>query len=202
MVERLNLRDTVTLTGRLSRPQIQEVFRQTDLFVLPTVLKAFGIAVLEARCAGLPSVVIRSSGAAELVRDGYHGRHASNRRDLAPVIAELLADPLTLERMGRQAREGVEEFAWPQVIQRHLDFYHRAGKVGRVAKRPVVLPHPIRRQRRGLRPVGCLIPAAHPSPISPATSPISPPSIPLLPNGARVAHSAVPQHLLGRGLCS
>ncbi len=143
LVDRLNLRDTVTLAGRMSRPQIQEVFRQTDLFVLPTVLEAFGIAVLEARCAGLPSVVIRSSGAAELVRDGQQGRHARNRRELAPVIAELLADPLGRERMGRQAREGVDEFAWPQVIQRHLDFYDRAReKVGRIAKRPVVLPAP------------------------------------------------------------
>ena len=78
LVQRLGLTDCVELAGRLTRPQIQEVFRQTDLFVLPTVLEAFGIAVLEARCAGLPSVVIRSSGAAELVQDGYHGRLAAN----------------------------------------------------------------------------------------------------------------------------
>jgi glycosyltransferase involved in cell wall biosynthesis len=99
-------------------------------------LEAFGIAVLEARCAGLPSVVIKSSGAAELIRDGYHGRLAANRHEMAAAIAELLGDPAARRKMSRQAREDVEHFDWTRIIPLHLDVYDRArAKVGRAAMR-------------------------------------------------------------------
>ena len=126
LAEQLGLGDSVEFAGRLSREQIKKVFEQTDLFVLPTVLEAFGIAVLEARCAGLPAVVIGSSGAAELIQDGIQGRLAADRHEMAAIIAQLLGDPAARRRMSQNARGKVEQFDWSRVIPMHLDVYRRA----------------------------------------------------------------------------
>jgi glycosyltransferase involved in cell wall biosynthesis len=126
LAERLGVGDKVEFAGRLSREEIKKVFEQTDLFVLPTVLEAFGIAVLEARCAGLPAVVIGSSGAADLVEDGIQGRLAADRHEMATIIAELLGDPAARRRMSQNARQGVEQFDWSRVVPLHLDAYRRA----------------------------------------------------------------------------
>jgi glycosyltransferase involved in cell wall biosynthesis len=50
------LEHRVTLVGRRSRGEIREQFARSDLFVAPANLESFGIAALEARCAGLPVV--------------------------------------------------------------------------------------------------------------------------------------------------
>ena len=50
---------------------------------------------------------------------------------MAGVIADLLVDPAARASMAAHAREGVERFDWPNVIQQHLDLYGRArDKVG------------------------------------------------------------------------
>ena len=46
------LSDRVVVTGGLDREQIREVLAYTDVFVAPALLESFGIAALEARCAG------------------------------------------------------------------------------------------------------------------------------------------------------
>src|SRR5262249_16274731 len=52
----------VEVLGRRSREEIRALHATSDAFVLPTVRESFGLAALEARCAGLPVVAMRASG--------------------------------------------------------------------------------------------------------------------------------------------
>ncbi|MGH2898062.1 MAG: glycosyltransferase family 4 protein, partial [Solirubrobacteraceae bacterium] len=69
-VARHGLSESVELLGWRSRDEIRALFAQSDLFVLPTVRESFGLAALEARCAGLPVVAMKASGVAELIMHG------------------------------------------------------------------------------------------------------------------------------------
>ena len=55
---------SVTLAGRLDRGAVRELLRGAHVFVAPADLESFGIAALEARCAGLPVVAKASGGGA------------------------------------------------------------------------------------------------------------------------------------------
>ena len=80
------------------------LFRDHDVFVLPTAREAFGLVVLEAMAAGLPVIATREGALPELVSDSETGILAERDR-LADPIARLLADPAERARMGRCGRE-------------------------------------------------------------------------------------------------
>ena len=60
---------TVTLAGRVDRDELKAIYARSDLFVAPAFLESFGIAALEARCAGLPVLAMRGTGITEFVAD-------------------------------------------------------------------------------------------------------------------------------------
>ena len=73
------LDDVVELVGRLTRDEIRELFSSADIFVAPANLESFGIAALEARCAGLPVVAKARTGIREFVEHGREGLLARSR---------------------------------------------------------------------------------------------------------------------------
>lgn len=132
---RSGIEGDVEFRGYLSRPEIRQLFRTTDLFVLPTIDEAFGIAVLEARCAGLPVVARNNCGVGDIIAHGTHGLLAGSRDEFAACIADLLMDGARRRRMSHAARQGLDQFGWSAVIARHLDAYR--GVMGQIAPPPM-----------------------------------------------------------------
>ena len=99
------------------------------MFVLPTEHEAFGLAVLEARCAGLPVVARSGCGVADIIEHGRHGYLASNRRQMADYIAQLCGQGAR-QQMREAASQGIERFGWDAVVARHLDEYREAMAEG------------------------------------------------------------------------
>ena len=82
----------VELPGRMDRSGIRELYRRADVYIAPATLESFGIAALEARCAGLPVLARRRTGIADFIADGVEGLLAGNDRALAGAGAEVAAD--------------------------------------------------------------------------------------------------------------
>ena len=61
------------LAGRVDRAELTEIYRRADLFLAPAYLESFGIAALEARCAGLPVVAMRAPGSPSSSPTGGRG---------------------------------------------------------------------------------------------------------------------------------
>lgn len=123
LINKYGLEEQVHLTGYLSREEIKKVFSKSDLFVLPTTKEAFGIAVLEARCAGLPVVAMNYGGLPDLIAHGHNGYLAKNHRQMADHILNLLQHPGRRQEMSEKTLTGLETFSWEGVIQRHLELY-------------------------------------------------------------------------------
>jgi glycosyltransferase involved in cell wall biosynthesis len=92
-VRTLGLSERVVILGWQS--DVETLLARWDLFVLPSVQEAFGIAVLEAMAAGLPVVASAVGGLRELVENGRTGWLVppEDPRALAERIGMLLADP-------------------------------------------------------------------------------------------------------------
>lgn len=120
---KLGVQHRLQRTGALPRAQVRALLQRADLFVLPTVREAFGIAILEARAAGLPVVALRGTGAADLVEHGRNGLLAESASELADPIATLCRDGTLCARLAASARAGLERFSWATVLERHLDVY-------------------------------------------------------------------------------
>ena len=95
------------LLGACTPSDLQALYATADLLVWPAVNEAFGMALLEARAAGLP-VVAGDQGAVATVVD--HDRSGLVVSPVAPgpiaeAVRALLADPDRRRRMAGYARE-------------------------------------------------------------------------------------------------
>jgi glycosyltransferase involved in cell wall biosynthesis len=117
-VERLGLRGTVELAGRMERDEIRELYRRADVYIAPAILESFGIAALEARCAGVPVIARKQTGIADFIRNGEHGLLAVSDAGLATALAELAGDPAMRARMAETNRACAPETGWDDVLQR------------------------------------------------------------------------------------
>ncbi len=108
-----------------------EVLAAADAFVAPARLESFGIAALEARCAGLPVVAMRHGGVGDFVTDGLDGHLVADDDELAARLVGLLRDRPQLQRLGARLRDRPVPLAWSDVLARCEQVYalHLASSV-------------------------------------------------------------------------
>lgn len=115
LAESLGLAGAVHLLG--FREQIAPIYADAELAVLtPVAGESFGISLLEGLAAARACVATDVGGVGELVVDGVTGRLVAPRdeRAIAAAIGELLGDPVTRERFGREGQARVLERYTPQ----------------------------------------------------------------------------------------
>jgi glycosyltransferase involved in cell wall biosynthesis len=126
----------VTLTGRLDRARIRPLLSTADVFLAPATQESFGIAALEARCAGLPVVAMAGGGVGEFIRHGQEGFLVHSDDEMVQVTADLLSSS-RLRTMQEHNRLSAPDMTWPRVVGLSLDLYRRAGaSVGALRPEP------------------------------------------------------------------
>lgn len=97
-----------------TRPALAERYRQSDVFVFPTLVEGMPLVVLEAMACGLP-VVVTANGPAGIVRDGVEGFVIPERSDeaVAERLELLYREPGLRLEMGRRAAARALDFGWP-----------------------------------------------------------------------------------------
>ena len=128
-IRRLKLADTVELLGWQPREAIRALYAESDAFVLPSILESFGIAALEARCAGLPVVALRHAGPAAFIRDGIEGLLADDDAGMAEQILRLATDDRLRASIARHNRTTRPAETWDAVLARHEAVYADARRM-------------------------------------------------------------------------
>lgn len=73
-VKKLGIEKEAIFTGRISNPEIlKQEYQNSDLLIFPSVFDTCALTVLEAGSLGVPSVVVKDSGASEALTDGVTG---------------------------------------------------------------------------------------------------------------------------------
>lgn len=102
--------------------EIGRVYRAADLFVFPTLYEPFGLVILEAMACGLPPIVSRDAGAAELIEHGVSGlllEDPEDPRELAACLRRLASDGPGRARMGREALAAASARTWDRVAEEY-----------------------------------------------------------------------------------
>jgi glycosyltransferase involved in cell wall biosynthesis len=136
-IDKLGLRGTVELVGRMQREQIRDLYRRADIYIAPAILESFGIAALEARCAGVPVIARRQTGIADFIHPNTHGLLASSDAGLAAALADLAASPSTRARMAAHNLAAAPESGWGDVLLRCELAYKVAEGITRPRQSPL-----------------------------------------------------------------
>jgi glycosyltransferase involved in cell wall biosynthesis len=118
----------VRITGRLPRPEVLQELRSAAMYVAPAPKESFGIAALEARCAGLPIIAHRRSGVTEFVRDRVEGILIDDDAEMAVAIADLACDQNLRARITAHNQRVAPQFDWTDILERTNALYRSAAE--------------------------------------------------------------------------
>jgi glycosyltransferase involved in cell wall biosynthesis len=101
---------SVRLLGVQPRDAMAGLYRDADLFCLPSWYEGMPLSVLEAMASGLPVVASDVGDVARAITDGVSGRlvRAHDVEQLTAALQPLLLEPALRGRMGRAGRQRVE----------------------------------------------------------------------------------------------
>ena len=126
LIRKKGLQNTIQVTGRLSREEIQEYFSTTDIFALPSRKEAFGIAALEARCAGLPVLGMAYGGVEDVIQHGRQGLLAKNQKEFLEYLRQLTLDEGLREKFSQNAGQNLEAFDWSRIVLQQIAIYQKS----------------------------------------------------------------------------
>jgi glycosyltransferase involved in cell wall biosynthesis len=110
------------------RKDIPTALAAGDVFLFPSHYEAFSLATIEAAACGLPIVATRINGTEDFIEPGQTGFFVdSDPQGIAGQLAILFEDSDLRERLGRNAREVVEEnYTWEHVASLTEEAYELA----------------------------------------------------------------------------
>lgn len=108
-----NLPERVVWRGWLDETEKEQMFRDADIFVLPSLSEGLPVALLEAMSRELAIVASRVGGVPEVIDDGTEAVlvEPGDAAGLAQGIAELAADSQRRAALGKAAVARVERLA-------------------------------------------------------------------------------------------
>ncbi|MEP6621377.1 MAG: glycosyltransferase family 4 protein, partial [bacterium] len=105
---------------------IRALFSEADAFVLPSRMESFGIAALEARCAGLPVIARTNTGVADFIEHRRSGMLAPTDRGFALAIAELIRNNRLHQAILSHNRSTMPPYSWDRVVDLTMAQYEKA----------------------------------------------------------------------------
>jgi glycosyltransferase involved in cell wall biosynthesis len=119
-LDRLELRERVSLVGELDAAGVASAYDRADVFVASSLRETYGMAVAEALARGLPVIGTRTGAIADLVGDAA-GIVVSpgDAGALSAALSRVLDDPALRARLAAGARRVRERLpTWDQAIGR------------------------------------------------------------------------------------
>ena len=114
--------DKFHFTGFLKGKQVYEMLKRSDVYVMPSVSEPFGISPLEAMQCGIPTIISKQSGCAEIldkaVKVDYWDVEA-----MADAIYSICSYPTMAKFLSKEGKKEVDEIKWEYAGQKVRNIY-------------------------------------------------------------------------------
>ncbi|MGC8791961.1 MAG: glycosyltransferase family 4 protein [Bryobacteraceae bacterium] len=116
-IRELGLASCVEVTGWIPRQQLYDYFRQAFAFVYPSCFEGFGLPVLEAMAAGIPTAcsriepLVSVAGGAALLFD------PASEDEIAGALLRLIEDDQLRVRLSAMGPERAAQFPWRRTAE-------------------------------------------------------------------------------------
>ena len=101
-----------------------EMLKSSDVYIMPSVSEPFGISPLEAMQVGVPTIISKQSGCAEIldnaIKTDYWDIDA-----MADAVYSIISYPAMYEFLRDEGKKEVDEIKWEYAGQKVRDIYNR-----------------------------------------------------------------------------
>lgn len=125
----LNKKKFVQLIDFLSKEELIEIYKENDIFVMPSINETFGRVYAEAITQGLPVIYSKDQGFDGIFEDGYVGFSVPSMDEeyIAKKILEIVDN---YEVFSNRCIENTEKFDWNNISKELDEFYKNSIKRG------------------------------------------------------------------------
>lgn len=124
--QELGVQERVSFTGYLAEADKVRYYNLADLFVFPSLLEGFGMAVAEAMACGVPVVSSNAASLPEVVGAAGLLAAPTDGAGFAAQIVRLLTDEALRRRLGEVGRAHVRQhFSWQGAAQQTYAAYEQ-----------------------------------------------------------------------------
>lgn len=116
----LGLGKSVTLTGWIPRSDLYDLFRRAWAFVYPSEFEGFGMPVLEALEAGIPTVCSSIAPLREVAGNAAEYFDPHDAEEMARALARVTDNLRLRERLVAAGIERAAEFSWKRCAEETL----------------------------------------------------------------------------------
>jgi glycogen synthase len=109
-------------TGFLNKEKVNDLLSMTDVYCMPSVSEPFGLSALEAAQFGIPAVISKQSGVAEVLKGALKADFWDVEL-MAKHINDLLTDDVLRDRVIEQAKLDIAASTWDAAAAKVIDIY-------------------------------------------------------------------------------
>lgn len=124
-ISELGLSDCVFSPGVMQN--VEDYFKESDIFVLSSDYEGFGLVLIEAMSAGLPVVATKSGGPQDIITDGVEGylTEVGNEAMLAERMVSLIESASTRTDMSLKAISRAADFDISKTVLQYEELFLR-----------------------------------------------------------------------------
>jgi glycosyltransferase involved in cell wall biosynthesis len=121
----LGISQNVRFLGYVPEEDQRRIYKVADVYVMPSTSEPFGITALEAMSSGVPVIVSKTSGVAEIAKSAIKVDFWDINMMAQKILAVLEYRPLAAAMMRMSARE-VGSYSWGKTADETLAVYREA----------------------------------------------------------------------------
>ncbi len=111
----------IILKDYVSESEKDELYRNADLFILPSFYEGFGLPVLEAMNYGVPVICSNTSSLPEVAGDAALLVDPNNTQEIAEAMNKVFGDGDLKNKMIEKGFKNVEKFSWEECARETVD---------------------------------------------------------------------------------
>jgi glycosyltransferase involved in cell wall biosynthesis len=119
--------DAVRLTGWVPRDELYNMFRRAFAFVYPSTFEGFGMPVIEALAAGLPTACSAIEPLSTLAGDAALQFEPANEAAIAAAMLRLISDDKLRARLAAEGPPRARQFSWEKAAEATLSALREAA---------------------------------------------------------------------------
>ncbi|MGG7141930.1 glycosyltransferase family 4 protein [Clostridium nigeriense] len=120
-----NLKEYIIYREEMQQNQLGYIYKNTDIFLLPTCYEIFGMVLLEAMYYGIPVITTENGGSSTLINDKKNGFICNNNNieEWIVIIEMLLSNKEICGKIGKEANSTItSKFTWDVIAEKVIKY--------------------------------------------------------------------------------
>jgi glycosyltransferase involved in cell wall biosynthesis len=122
MIADNNLEGYVSLLGRVELNSLESLYKNSKIFVFPSLHEGYGMVLIEAMSYGLPIIAFNNSAMPYTIISGYNGLLAQdgNQNDFNKKVKQLITDENLYNKLQMGAYETIQNIQSIQLMKEEM----------------------------------------------------------------------------------